>query len=111
MPILNLLSDADFLGRSFQTERVGLFKRQRGEQLKAAFYLLGHLPESPSLFPGRTFHGGRIRRTPMRDDRLVRPGRAALFRIVTEGNDEIELRIRELFPRFASASDASVLKS
>ena len=39
----------------------------------------------------------------MRDDRLVRPGRAALFGIVTECNDEIKLRVRELFPRFASS--------
>ena len=68
---LDLLSEADLLGRGFQTQSVELLKGQRGQELKAAFYLLGHLPESASLFGVRTFYGRRIRRTPVRRNRLA----------------------------------------
>ena len=37
----------------------------------------------------------------MRENRLARPNRAGLLGIVTEGDDEIELSIFELFPGLA----------
>ena len=101
MANLDSLATADFFGSGFQTQNVELLERERGQELQPASYLLGDLPEGSPLFCIRTFHGSRIWRTPVRENRLARPNRAAFLGVVTQGDNEIEGHIFEIIPRFA----------
>jgi hypothetical protein len=83
MANLDFLPNADFLGSGFQTQNVELLERQRGQELKAASYLLRDLPKGSPLFGIRTFYCSRVGRTPMRENRLARPNRAGFLGVVT----------------------------
>ena len=95
------LLPADPLRHFFQTQAVEARDRQRREEAEAPVDLDAHLLHGlPPFF----FTLGRVRvfRSPMRDHGLTGPDGARLPRLVTDGDDEIELDVLELLPRLAS---------